>query len=151
MIALAKSEANPIGAEIVANANDDSVTLNGEKVVSGRTFFSSGVVATAEKSATVKLGKLGYLTLMPNTVVSLNFGENKIAGTVSSGDVTVFNNAGVEVNMEKTSNASANKAQTGASSRSIVPIVLVFAGIVGIAAIYVITNGDDDNVVSPVR
>lgn len=153
MIALAKSEVTPVGAEIVVGANDNSVTLDGEKVISGRTFFSSGVIATSENSATVKLGKLGYLTLMPNTVVSLNFGENKIAGTISSGDVTVFNNAGVEVNMEKTADAAANsKAQTNNSSKSsVVPLVLVFAGIVGVAAIYVLTKGDDDNVVSPVR
>lgn len=96
------------------NANDNGVsaTINGEPAFSGRTFFSSGTIATAENvSATIKLGKLGFINLTPNSNLSLSFSENKISGTLSAGQIKVFNNEGVEVNIQTPDSLVSNEAQ----------------------------------------
>ncbi len=94
------------------NGSGGSATINGEAAFSGRTFFSSGVIATAENtSATIKLGKLGFINLTPNSNLSLNFSENKISGTLSAGQIKVFNNEGVEVNIQTPDSLISNEAQ----------------------------------------
>lgn len=76
------------------------VSLNGENVVSGRTFFNSAVIATPENSsAVVNLGKLGRVSLAPNTNLNLTLAENSISGDVSSGQIQVFNAEGVAVSI----------------------------------------------------
>ena len=154
MVALAKPGSSMAGEIIVSGQKTDgvepTVMLNGEQVLSGRTFFESGVISTSETaSATVKLGKLGYVSLAPNSAASLSFTENSISGTVMSGDVKVFNNEGVTVNVENA--ASANRQQTQTGGNSILVPALIFGAVVGVAVIYVLTNGDDDDVVSPAR
>ena len=114
MIALAKP-GNSLAGEIIVsghntNGSEPAVMLNGERVSSGRTFFESGVISTSETaSATIKLGKLGYINLAPNSSLSLTFSENNISGTVLNGDVKVFNNEGVTVNIENAGNNATNK------------------------------------------
>ena len=95
-----------------ANGNDVSATINGELAYSGRTFFSSGTIATnKDTSATVKLGKLGFINLSPNSNLSLSFSENKISGTLSAGQIKVFNSEGVEVNIQTPDSLISNEAR----------------------------------------
>ncbi|MGI8848937.1 MAG: hypothetical protein ACR2HT_02080, partial [Pyrinomonadaceae bacterium] len=168
MVALAGAEAKPMaGVIIVAGqnmvSNDSFVTLNGERAFSGRTFFSSGVISTSEKAtATIKLGKLGYINLTPNSVLNLSFSENNISGELSAGNAEVFNNEGVTVNIKNSiTNAAVVPSQQTQTTdddddddNSPVGPLLIFAGIVAVAVIVVLRNKDDDDdrrIVSPVR
>ena len=169
MIALAGTEKKSLMGEITVsgqntNGNAPSVLLNGENAFTGRTFFSNGTITTSEAvTSTVKLGKLGYATLSPNTTLTLSFDEKTISGTLSAGNAQVFNAEGVDVNIQNLGNATTsvvpmNKAQDddddeGFFGGSAVGPVLVFAGIVAAAVILVVVNDDDDDgrVVSPVR
>lgn len=153
-VALARVE-NALAGEIVVSENN-YVLLNGERALNGRTFFSSGVIKTENSGATIKLEKLGYINLSPNTVFSLNFSENNISGTVTAGNVQVFNNDGVAVNVEKIENGKSTKIPSARQNdddddnSALVPI-LVFAGVVGTAVVLVLLNRDDDSITSPVR
>ncbi len=169
MIALAGVETKSLMGEItVSGQNTDgnapSVLLNGESAFTGRTFFSNGTITTPEAvTSTVKLGKLGYVTLSPNTTLTLSFDEKTISGTLSAGRAKVFNAEGVDVkiqNLAATAVAPVSKAQDdddddddGFLGGSAVGPVIVFAGIVAAAVILVIINDDEDSdiVVSPVR
>ena len=160
MFALAKSENKSIAGEIIIsgrnfNNGESSVTLNGENVFSGRTFFSSGIIATNNTAATVRLGKLGYLNLTPKSVLSLNFSEDNISGLLSAGEVEVFNADGVKVNIEKSENASVvsgngQTTSTSTQNKFLVPL-LIAAGVVTTIVIVALASGDDDDVISPVR
>jgi hypothetical protein len=174
------------------NGDNPAVMFNGERALSGHTFFSSGQISTSKTgSATVELGKLGHINLSPNSILSLNFTENSISGTLSSGQIKVFSKEGVSVNIQTVDGIINNDAnqngiytidvQSGSTKtlaeqgtvslnngKTNVPQqkkddddddkagalwipVAVFSGIVGVAAIYVLTRGDDDSVTSPVR
>ncbi len=156
-VALAKG-GNSLAGEIVVtgnNANSD-VTLNGERALNGRTFFSSGVITTKDSAATIKLEKLGYINLSPNSTLSLNFSENNISGELTAGNVQVFNNDGVAVNITKIENGksmpipSARQNDDDDDDNAWVPIA-IFAGVVGTAVILVLANRGDDDVASPTR
>jgi hypothetical protein len=181
-----------MSAEIIVSGVNDSVNpsvlLNGERAFSGRTFLSSAVIVTSETgSAVVNLGKLGRLTVLPGSTLNLSFTENSISGGLSSGEVKVFNNEGVTVNIRTADNVVTNDAsrsdsitvdvtsgttkamaENGAAYVNGVPAqtkdddddddkmgiwipILVFAGIVGTAAAFTLTNGDDDTSLSPTR
>ena len=83
-----------------ADGNGAFVLLNGERAFSGRTFISSGTIVTEDSSATVRLGKLGYVSVMPHSVLSLNFDADSISANLSDGNVKVINNKGVAVNIK---------------------------------------------------
>lgn len=159
MTVSAKTGKTLAGEIIVSGQNisdsGSSVTLDGENIVSGRTVFSGSVITTAKNAtATVRLGKLGYLNLSPNSVLNLSFDENSISGTLSAGDVRVFNSENVKVNIETTGNAKVRAAQDDDDDDDNSPLIpiIVFAGIVTATVVYVLTRGDDDNrVISPVR
>ena len=162
VLTFAKTGNSNLAGELIISGHalnnfEPTVMLNGENVMSGRTIFSGSQITTSENSATVKLGKLGYLTLSPNSALSLNFDENNINGTLSAGDVQVFNNKGVNVNIERTGNAvKTAQTQTDDDDDDNSPVVpfLIFAGIVAGTVIYIVTNGDDSdevNFTSPVR
>lgn len=167
MIALAGTENKSLMGEISVsgsrgNSNAPFVILNGENAFTGRTFFSNGTITTpADVTSTVKLGKLGYITMDPNTTLSLSFDEKTISGTVSNGDVKVFNAEGVDVKIQNANSTNVavepmNKKQDdddkGVFNNSAVGPVLIFAGIVAAAVILVVVNRDDeDTVVSPTR
>lgn len=114
--ALALPEYKPSTGElIVLGRNTEGETpfvmLNGERAFSGRTFFSSGTIATSEdNNATVKLGKLGYINLAPNSILSLSFGNNKISGNLIAGQIKVFSNEGIEVKIQTADQVIANNA-----------------------------------------
>jgi hypothetical protein len=68
-----------------------SVTINGEIAKSGRTLFSSGVIATPEGlTATLNLGKAGRVQIEPNSVFELNVSDETVGGQVTAGNVTVL-------------------------------------------------------------
>jgi len=154
MITLAKSDSSLAGEITVSgqktNGVEPAVMLNGERIFSGRTFFESGVISTSETaSATIKLGKLGYINLAPNSSLSLRFSDNNISGTILNGDVKVFNNPGVTVNIENAGTKS--KQQTGTGGSDLTIPLLVFAGVVGAAVVFVLANGGDEGTVSGTR
>ncbi len=165
MIVLAGTENKSLMGEITVSGNTvggaaPSVLLNGESAFSGRTFFSNGTITTPENiTSTVKLGKAGYITMSPNTTLSLSFDEKTISGTVSNGDVKVFNAEGVTVNVKNAAVEPMNNAQQDDNKGGVlgggsaVGPVLVLAGIVAVAVILVIANDDNNNntVVSPIR
>ena len=169
MFALANTGNKSMMGEItVSGQNTDGnapfVLLNGENAFTGRTFFSNGTIVTPEAiTSTVKLGKLGYVTLSPNTTLTLSFDEKTISGTLSAGNVRVFNADGVDVKIQNLGSATSTVApmnQTqddddddGVFNNSATGPILVFAGIVAAAVILVVINDDDDNnvVVSPRR
>lgn len=149
MFALA---AGNVAGEIIVSGHGDkaSVTLNGEKAFSGRTFFSSGVIATSDSSAIINLGKLGRVSMAPNSTLNLSFTENTISGEVLGGEVKVLNNEGVTVdvkNLETEEQAASSKAKKGAGFW--VPVAIL-VGAVGAAILFVTLNRDDD-VTSPAR
>ena len=165
MIALAGTENKSLMGEITVSGNGGTpfVVLNGENAFTGRTFFSNGTIATPENTtSTVKLGKLGYITMSPNTTLSLSFDEKTISGTLSAGDIKVFNADGVDVKIQNFNNALAvpmNKGQDddddkGILGGSAVGPVIVFGGIVAAAVILVLVHNRDNDgvtVVSPIR
>jgi len=171
MIALAGTENKSLMGEITvsgqsANGNAPFVLLNGEQALSGRTFFSGGTISTPESvSSTVKLGKLGYISLEPNTTLSLSFDEKAISGTISAGNINVFNAEGVDVNIQSLNNATTSVApinksrqDDNADGNSPLGPIILFAAIVTTAVVLVyLHNRDDDNntvtfsPVSPVR
>lgn len=113
MFVFAAPENKALAGEITFSGSSEksAVLLNGEQTYSGRTFFSSGVIATPEtKSAMVNLGKLGRINLAPNSQLSLSFAENTISGKLTAGQITVFSNEGVSVNIETGDNAVSNNA-----------------------------------------
>jgi hypothetical protein len=177
-LVLAAPGTRAMSAEIIVSGSDNSenpsVTLNGERVTSGRTFLSSAVIVTSETgSAVVNIGKAGRLTLLPGSTLSLNFTENSITGNLTSGQVSVFNSEGTTVNITTPDNMVTNDGTTvgsmtvNASSGKLpqdddnnkkkrrgagiwLP-VLIFAGVVGAAAAFTLTNGDDDTQISTTR
>jgi len=113
MIALA-APGNAISGEITVSGSSvdgsqPSVSLNGEKALSGRTFFSSGTISTPEgSSATINLGKLGRINMSPNSSLSLNLSDSNISGDLAAGQIRVFNNEGVAVNIRTNDNVVTN-------------------------------------------
>lgn len=76
------------------------VAVNGQKVISGGTFFSDGVIATADQSsATVNISKLGRVELAPHSSLRLSFTDNSIMGLLEAGSAQVATLAGVSVNI----------------------------------------------------
>src|SRR6266850_8160268 len=74
------------------------VTVDGQKVTSGGTFFSDSILVTAAgSSAVLNLGKLGRIELLPNSSLQLNLADNGIPGTMYSGRGRVSTPAGVAV------------------------------------------------------
>ena len=111
MFILAKTGDTLMGEISVSGANNAFVTLNGDQAFSGRTFISSGTISTPEAtSATVKLGKAGFVNLAPNSVLSLSFDEKNISGTLSEGSVKVFNSEGIEVKINTPEGIIGNNA-----------------------------------------
>jgi hypothetical protein len=116
MVVLAAPGNTSLAGEItvsgkITNGEEPLVTLNGEKAFSGRTFFSSGVITTAENAtADVSLGKLGSISLAPNTTLNLNFSDKTISGSLTSGHVTVINSSGVDVKISTSTGLVSNEA-----------------------------------------
>ena len=93
MVALAGSER--IAGELTVtgngmNGDTPSVTVNGEAARSGRSIFSSSVIATPSNAgAVINLGKNGIIELAPNTTFTVSFDDKSISGDLSTGKLTV--------------------------------------------------------------
>lgn len=159
--AFASSENKSLTGEISVSGPNISgeeafVMLNGERAFSGRTFFSSSTIATTESaSAGIKLGKVGFITLSPNSVLNLNFSQNSITGNLSSGQIKVFNNEGVEVKIQTPDGLVGNEANktgnfsiditTGTTNVSAENGSIFFNDGKGSVAVKAAQNDDDDN------
>lgn len=110
------ASSNSLSGEIIVNSSNGdggqpSVTLNGERAISGRSFISSGTIATgADSSATVNLGKLGMVSLSPNTTLTLSLADRAITGDLTSGNVRVANSEGVAVTIKTADNVVTSDA-----------------------------------------
>lgn len=178
MVALATPENRMMGEITVSGVRTNGIApyvmLNGENAFNGRTFFSTGTIATpADVNSTINLGKLGSVTLNPNTTLSLSFDEKTISGTLSAGQISVSNNEGVAVKIQTnngvvTNNANAAESfvvtadsaarqdddSTKTGGGSALGPVLVLSGIVAtvVVLVFIARRDDDGDVsVSPVR
>ena len=176
MVALATPGNKTMGEITVSGVRTNGIApfvmLNGENAFNGRTFFSAGTIVTpADVNSTVNLGKLGSVSLSPNTTLSLSFDEKTISGTLSAGQISVSNNEGVAVQIQTNNGVVTNANSTGSmivtaenaaqqdddasgDGNSALGPVLVLSGIVATAVILVfIARRDDDGdvSVSPVR
>ena len=143
--------AGNVAGEIIVSGEKATVTLNGEKVFSGRTFFSSGVIATSDSSAVINLGKLGRISMSPNSILSLNFTENTISGEVTAGQVKVLNSEGVTVDVKGLENEDqSSSSQSGNKKAGYWVPLAILGGAVGAAILFVTLNKNDD-VTSPNR
>jgi hypothetical protein len=92
MVTLASQKGTPSGELSVSG----DVTVNGQPAISGATVFSGSVIATGvNSSATIGLGKLGRVELLPSTSVKLSFNESSISAGLDAGRVRVSTPAGV--------------------------------------------------------
>lgn len=93
MVALANTE--KIAGELIVNGTSTAqVTVNGEIAQTGRSIFSASTVTTPENAtATLNLGKAGKIELAPNSTLTVNFDQNSINGSLTSGTATVIGSA----------------------------------------------------------
>ncbi len=151
MVALASPETKSAAGELIVSGNNANgapyAMLNGERAFSGRTFFSSGTVATTEdNNATVKLGKLGSVNLAPNSILSLSFGDNKISGNLIAGQVKVFSSEGVEVKIQ-----TPDQIVAGDASQNNVFTVDVLAGTTNTSAEVGSVHTNNGNAIVPAQ
>lgn len=98
MVALAGSER--IAGELTVtgsgmNGETPSVTVNGEVARSGRSIFSSSVIATPSNAgAVISLGRSGTIELAPNTTFTISFDDKSVSGDLSTGKLTVLASSG---------------------------------------------------------
>ena len=77
-------------------ASFGAVTINGQKAAPGTTVFSESVITTAaDANATVSLGKLGRVEVLPGSTFSLSFTETGLSGNLQAGQVRVSAPEGV--------------------------------------------------------
>jgi len=113
MVTLATTGQKAPSGELSASGQ---VTVNGQTAISGATVFSGSVIATAANSgATVSLGKVGRVELMPNTSVKLSFGESNISTSLDAGRVRVSTMAGVSAIVTTKDGAAVADAKDAAS------------------------------------
>jgi hypothetical protein len=108
---------NALAGEIVVSgqyseSGEPAVTLNGERVMTGRTFFSAGSVSTSSTaSATINLGRLGNVTMSPNSTLSIVLAENSISGELAAGQIRVSSHEGVAVNIKTPDSVITNEGK----------------------------------------
>lgn len=91
------------------NGGKPFLKLNGEPVLSGRTFFSYSTLETPQNVfGNINLPGLGRITLSPGTMLSLGFSENSITGKLHAGKIRVSSTAGTSVNIETPDNRAMN-------------------------------------------
>jgi hypothetical protein len=117
MVALAGSDR--IAGELTVTGNGmngdaPSVTVNGQAARSGRSIFSSNVIATPSNAgAVINLGKNGIIELAPNTTFTVSFDDKSVSGDLAFGKLTVVGTStGVNV---RTSTGQTVKLTAGES------------------------------------
>jgi hypothetical protein len=117
MVALAGSDR--IAGELTItgsglNGDTATVTVNGEAAKSGRSIFSSSIIATPSNAgAVINLGKSGIIELAPNTTFTISFDDKSVSGDLSSGKLTVLG-ASSDISV-KTADGKVVKATAGDS------------------------------------
>jgi hypothetical protein len=85
--------ATPIPQQLAGRlktSNNQPVTVNGLSANTGASILSGATIETgADQSATVDLGPLGSLDIMPNTKVVVTFEQGNAKATVITGCVTL--------------------------------------------------------------
>jgi hypothetical protein len=77
-----------------------TVTVDGQQVISGGTFFSDSTIATASgSSATLTLGRYGRVELQANSSLTLSLTDKGLSGSLSAGRGRVLTPAGVSVKL----------------------------------------------------
>ena len=87
MVALAApGQQGPAGELSVSG----KVTVNGQNAISGATIFSDSTIVTApNSSATISLGTLGRIEMLPGSTLKLSFTGNSITGALDGGRLQV--------------------------------------------------------------
>ena len=76
------------------------VTVNGQKAISGGTFFSDSAIVTSDLSnATVSITKLGRVELAPKSNMSLSFNDKALSGILENGVTHISTLPGISVNI----------------------------------------------------
>ena len=65
------------------------VTVNNEKISSGRSIMSPADITTAQTSAKISLARTGLIRIAPNSKMNLYFENASISGDFLQGSVTV--------------------------------------------------------------
>jgi hypothetical protein len=77
-----------------------TVTVDGQQVISGGTFFSDSTIATGSgSSATLTLGRYGRVELQANSSLTLSLTDKGLSGSLSAGRGRVLTPAGVSVKL----------------------------------------------------
>ena len=93
MVALAAPGQTPQSGELTVAGQ---VTVNGTEAISGATVFSDSTIATAaNSSATVSLGRLGRVELLPNSSMRLSFNDTGLTSQLTAGRARLATPAGV--------------------------------------------------------
>lgn len=89
------------------------VTVNGQSAISGATVFSDSTITTAQNSsATISLGKLGRVELLPGSSMKLSFNETSVTGMLDAGRARLSTPAGISASlMTKDGTAVADSSQ----------------------------------------
>ncbi|HEX9961801.1 MAG TPA: hypothetical protein VGB00_12755 [Pyrinomonadaceae bacterium] len=75
---------------ITSTGEGGFVTVNGERVVSGRTITSpSEIVTSPQARAKISLAQTGTILIEPNSKLNLSFANSGISGEFSDGEVTI--------------------------------------------------------------
>lgn len=99
------------------------VTVNGERIISGRSIFSPAEIATSSNAkAKVAIPNTGAVSLAPNSKMNLFFNESTITGIVTSGEITVEIAAGKGLNLT-TPDGSVTKSAPAPSSVVVIDFV----------------------------
>lgn len=76
------------------------VTVDGQQVISGGTFFSDSTIVTSDaSSATLNLMRYGRIELQANSTLTLSLTDKGISGSLAAGRGRVLTPAGVSVNL----------------------------------------------------
>ncbi len=144
------------------------VLLNGERVLSGRTIFSSSHLTTLDgANALINIGGLGSIELAPKSDLVISFDERGIRGDLSAGELTVLATS-TDVDI-RTANGNPVRLKAGETVTAAgVPrnkagdpntlqapwwiwVIVGAAAAVTVAVIVIANSGDETISVSPVR
>lgn len=109
---------NKIAGEILVTPGSNApaetfATVNGERVVSGRTIFSPAEIATSSNAkARITLADFGVVLLSPDSKMNLFFNESALTGSVLSGEVTVEIAQGKGLNLQTPDGSVSKPAQS---------------------------------------
>lgn len=91
-----------MGEITVTNSNNTNgfVTVNGERIVSGRTIMSpADIVTSAQASAKISLPNRINILISPNTKIKLFFVKEGISGDMTAGEVVFATEPGTKLNI----------------------------------------------------